>query len=200
MPTTTASPWLERWLPLLRERAGSSPILELGCGAGADTAPLTTAGLRVIGIDRCAGEIANARVAAPLTELYVQDIRANFPPAATQLGAVLASLSLHYFSWSETLTLIERIFATLRPGGILLCRVNSTNDHNYGASGYPPIEKNYYSVDGESKRFFDADTLCELFGSGWHILAMEEMIIDKYLKPKSVWELLVEKIDAEKQS
>ncbi|HSB96009.1 MAG TPA: class I SAM-dependent methyltransferase [Spongiibacteraceae bacterium] len=198
MSTTTATPWLERWLPLLRERAGNSPLLELGCGAGADTVPLTTAELRVIGIDRSASEIAQARIAAPTAEFYVQDMRANFPPTATQLGAVLASLSLHYFSWRETVILIERIRAVLNIGGILLCRVNSTNDHNYGASGHPPIEQNYYSVDGEPKRFFDADMLGKLFDNGWHMLAMEEMIIDKYPKPKSVWELVVEKVNVEK--
>jgi SAM-dependent methyltransferase len=193
MPTTISPIWLDRWLPLLKERAGTAPILELGCGNGADTGSLLAAGLRVIGIDQSASEIAKARIAAPSAEFYCQDMRTSFPPAAQELGVVLASLSLHYFSWPETRALIEQIRTTLRPGGILLCRVNSTNDHNYGASGHPQIAENYYSVDGEPKRFFTGDAARELFASSWHILALEEMVIDKYARPKSIWEIAVER-------
>ena len=33
-------PWLKRWRPLIRERAGAGPVLEIGCGHGDDTATL----------------------------------------------------------------------------------------------------------------------------------------------------------------
>jgi len=193
MSTITATTWLHRWLPLLRERAGASPILELGCGSGADTAILIDAGHSVIALDLSASEISKARNIAPSADFYCQDIRENFPATAQQLGAVIASLSLHYFSWHQTLILVENIHAALRPGGVLLCRVNSTNDHNYGASGHPKIADNYYSVDGEPKRFFDANTLRALFEEHWLIRSMEEMAIYKYAKPKFIWEIVVEK-------
>jgi hypothetical protein len=76
---------------------------------------------------------------------------------------------------------------------VLLCRLNSTNDFHYGASGHPQIAENYYSVNGEPKRFFDRETVIALFSSGWQILAVEEKIISKYLHPKSVWEIVLER-------
>ena len=43
-------PWLVRWLPLVRERAGGTPVLELGCGRGQDTLSLVEAGLSVVAL------------------------------------------------------------------------------------------------------------------------------------------------------
>jgi hypothetical protein len=63
--------------------------------------------------------------------------------------------------------------------GILLCRLNSKKDVHFGARGYPRIAENYYSVDGEPKRFFDKASIQELFNKGWRTVAAEEMMIDK---------------------
>jgi hypothetical protein len=41
------------------------------------------------------------------------------------------------------LGIVERIRAVLADGGLLLCRLNSTRDDNYGASGYPRIEDHF---------------------------------------------------------
>jgi SAM-dependent methyltransferase len=189
-------PWLVRWLPLLRERAVTEPVLELGCGRGADTAVLADAGLRVIAIDRSAEAIAEARKRVPVAEFHCQDIRAPFPPAAADLGAVVASLSLHYFPWAETLTLAGRLRTVLRPGGVLLARLNSTGDHNHGASGHPQIDERYYLVDGHPKRFFDHDDVTALFATGWRALGIEELIIQRYSLPKVVWEVVLERSGA----
>lgn len=186
-------PWLQHWLPLVRERAGLLPVLELGCGSGEDTATLVHAGHQVIAIDISQSGIAAAKARAPSAEYHCQDIRAPFPNRATGVGVIVASLSLHYFEWSETLALVERILQTLRPGGVLLSRFNSTNDHNYGASGHPRIADNYFSVHGEPKRFFDRQAIHTLFAGGWRTLAEEELVTHKYAHPKSVWEVVVER-------
>src|SRR5688572_23335625 len=129
--------WLERWLPLAVERAGSAPVLEIGCGHGDDTATLAGAGLRVLAFDLSpvAAGIAKARV--PSATVECRDVRDPFPEQARELGVVVASLSLHYFAWDQTVALAERIRAVLRPGGVLLCRLNSTEDKNFGARGHP---------------------------------------------------------------
>ena len=106
---------------------------------------------------------------------------------------IIASLSLHYFGWVETVALVEKIRATLRMRGALLCRLNSTNDHNYGASGHPRIEDDYYLVEGEPKRFFDRASIEALFATGWRMLSLEERVIERYAKPKVVWEVIVER-------
>lgn len=173
------------------ERAGTSAVLELGCGDGRDTATMTEAGLHVVAIDLSTDAIERARTAAPGAEFHVSDVRAPFPVRAAQV--IVASLSLHYFDWTETLDIIARIRATLGPRGLFIGRFNSTSDHNFGASGYPQIDANYNLVRGRRKRFFDRDSIETLFGVGWRTIAVEELAIHRYDKPKVVWEVVVEK-------
>ncbi len=186
-------PWLEPWLSLIAKRVGSQAILELGCGSGLDTATLEAAGHRVVAVDLSPGAVTKARKRAPYAEIYCQDLRAPFPPSASRINVVIASLSLHYFPWDETLALVRKIFELLPSSGLLLCRLNSMNDHHYGASGHPEIEPNYYLVDGEPKRFFSKASVQALFATGWRILHLEERVVHRYAKPKSVWEVILEK-------
>lgn len=179
MPTTR-DPWLERWLALIGEKAGGAAILELGCGGGRDSATLAAAGHRVVGIDLSASGVVKARALVPSGEFHCQDLRAPFPVADGSAGVVLASLSLHYFPWPETLALAARVRDVLWPEGVLLCRLNSTCDHNFGASGHPEIAESYFSVDGEPKRFFDRAAVKRLFASGWRTLECGEQVIDRY--------------------
>jgi SAM-dependent methyltransferase len=188
---TTDDRWLDRWLSLIGERTAGLPILELGCGGGRDSEILAAAGHRVVGIDLSSAAIANARERAPTAAFQCQDVRGAFP--VERAGVVLASLSLHYFPWNETVALVERIRRTLVPNGLLLCRLNSTNDHHHGASGHPAIDANYYLVDGEPKRFFDRAAVDRLFATGWRVLSQEEGVIARYDHPKSVWEVVLEK-------
>jgi SAM-dependent methyltransferase len=184
-------PWLARWLPLIGERAAGLPVLELGCGGGRDSEVLAAAGHQVVGVDLSTKAIANARERVPSATFHCQDIRAPFP--VERAGVVIASLSLHYFPWPETEALAERIRQLLLPAGVLLCRLNSTNDHHFGASGHPRIDDDYYMVDGEPKRFFDRAATERLFARGWRTLSLEERVIDRYDHPKRVWESVLEK-------
>lgn len=192
MTTAADDPWLSPWLPLLRERAADRPVLELGCGGGHDTATLLTAGLPVVALDLSAKAVAEARQRAPGARFHVQDLRDPWPADATNLGAVLASLSLHYFPWHVTEHLVGRIHRTLRPGGLLLCRLNSTDDHHYGASGHPVLEPHLYLVDGHPKRFFDRADVERLFTSGWRTLSVRSPTIHRYAQPKQIWEIALE--------
>jgi SAM-dependent methyltransferase len=184
-------PWLERWLPLIDSKVAGIPILELGCGSGRDTQVLASAGHRVVGVDLSASAIEKAVVRVPSCEFHCQDIRAPFPIRAT--GVVLSSLSLHYFPWPETVALVGRIQDVLRPSGLLLCRLNSTEDDNYGARGHPEIEPNYYLVNGERKRFFDRAAIEKLFAAGWNVLHLRHELVGRYGLPKALWEVGLEK-------
>ena len=188
----SADPWLERWLPRIAEHAKRKPILELGCGPGDDTSTLAQAGHEIVALDLSAECVAQVRQKVPSAHVYYQDVRAPFPVTPGGTAVVIASLSLHYFEWPETIELIERIRQTLTHPGLFLCRLNSTNDHHFGASGYPQISENYYRVDGEPKRFFDRDSVFKLFTSGWHVLSMEEQVTHKYERPKALWEVVLE--------
>lgn len=186
-------PWLERWIGTLREHAGESPVLEIGCGSGADTITLVAAGLAVTGFDRSDEAVAEARQRAAGACLNVQDVCEPFPLEGSGLGAIVASLSLHYFPWTETRAIVHRIHRTLRPGGLFLCRLNSTQDAHFGACGHPSIEPGLFLVDGQPKRFFDAPALDRLFAKGWHRLSCEHHLIDKYARPKALWEIVLER-------
>lgn len=189
-------PWLNRWLPLLHERAGRSPVLEIGCGHGDDTAKLSAAGLSVHAFDFSAVAVAVVRLRVPSAKIECRDIRDPLPEQTGKFGAIVASLSLHYFAWGETVAVVERIRSALRPGGVLLCRLNSTEDHNFGASGHPEVEPNFYLVKGEPKRFFNQVAIESLFATGWNTLALEHFATAKYVKTKALWEAILERRDA----
>lgn len=186
-------PWLVRWLPFVAARAASDPVLEIGCGEGADTATLVAAGQRVVAFDRSPDAVAAARRRVPEAAISCRDVREPFPVADGGTGVVIASLTLHYFPWAETEALVARIRAVLRPGGLLLCRLNGTDDHHDGASGHPEIEPDFYLVDGQPKRFFDAASIVRLFAAGWRQHACAHLVTDKYTRPKALWEVVLEK-------
>ncbi len=190
-----SDPWLNRWLPLVRERARSDPVLEIGCGHGEDTVTLADAGLRVYAFDLSRVAVGIAKVRVPSAVVECRDTRDPLPDQTRNLGVIVASLSLHYFTWSETRTIVERIRSTLRPGGILLCRLNSTQDHNFGASGHPALEPNFFLVQDEPKRFFDETSIESLFSEGWNKLSLEHFVTSKYIKPKALWEVVLERKD-----
>lgn len=192
VPPVETDPWLERWLPLVIERAAGAPVLELGCGDGRDSVILSGAGLTVTGIDRSPEALAQARARVPSGTFYEGDIRDGFPDISG-FGAVLASLVLHYFTWDTTRELAHRLWCCLRRGGVLLVRVNSTEDHQYGASGHPQIAENYYLVDGEPKRFFDREGVLRLFAGAWNFLHLEQQVIQRYARPKVIWEAVLER-------
>jgi len=186
-------PWLNRWLPLLRERAGTDVVLEIGCGHGDDTAILANAGLNVFAFDLSHTAVSVTSVRVPSATVQCRDLREPFPEQVRDMGAIVASLSLHYFAWDETQALVQRIHSTLRPGGILLCRLNSTQDHNFGASGHAELEPNLFLVEGNPKRFFDKASVELLFDKGWNKLSMEHHVTSKYVKPKALWEIVLER-------
>ncbi len=191
-----ADPWLERWLPLVAARAGADPVFEIGCGCGDDTAVLAGAGLSVVAFDLSRVAVTAARVRVPSATIECRDVRDPFPESIRGIGVVVASLSLHYFPWAETQALVWRIRSALRPGGALLCRLNSTEDRNFGACGHAEIEPDYFLVDGQPKRFFDRDAVCSLFADGWERLSLEHFVTRKYVAEKALWEAVLERRDA----
>lgn len=186
-------PWLQRWLPLVSKSTCGLPVLEIGCGTGDDTSTLVKAGLPVIAFDISYAAVTATRVRVPEARVSCQDVRAPFPLGDGEAGAVVASLTLHYFPWAETLELVRRMQRTLAPGGLFLCRLNSTEDKHFGASGHPVIEPDYFLVDGQPKRFFDRQGVDALFGSGWTVLSIEHQTTKKYVRSKALWEVVAQR-------
>lgn len=185
--------WLERWLPLVRERAAGARVLEIGCGHGDDTAVLAGAGLAVTAFDLSPVAVAATRLRVPAAAVARRDLREPLPLPPGAAGVVVASLSLHYFPWAETEAIVARVREALRPGGLLLCRLNSSEDRHFGASGHREIEPGLYDVDGTPKRFFDRDSVERLFASGWHRRSLEHRTTRKYARTKALWEAVLDR-------
>lgn len=179
-----------RWLPLLRQHVEQRGVLELGCGKGRDTALLAGAGLRVIALDRSPEQLAEARRTVPGATFLEGDLCAPLPVEASDVGAIVASLCLHYFDGQTTAQIVERLQRCLAPDGWLICRVNSTGDVHHGATGHLELEPGYFRVGEQTKRFFSRSDLLRLFADGWEISSLEEHTIDRYELPKVVWELV----------
>jgi len=182
-------PWLEKWLTLIREKSAGGHILELGCGNGRDTVDLLAAGCHVIATDISGENLVECAQSAPGAKLLQMDIGTPLPFVDHSLPVIVASLSLHYFSWEVTLQIASELKRCLRDGGILLARFNSTNDYHFGASSALEIEPHFYQVGTRTKRFFDESSM-RLFLQGWDIQFLEENVIYRYQKPKSVWEAM----------
>jgi SAM-dependent methyltransferase len=180
-------PWLDKWLPLIREKSAHGPVLELGCGYGRDTVDLLAAGCQVIAADISRENLTECATCVPEARLVQLDLGQSLPFADHGLPVSVASLSLHYFSWEVTLQIASELRRCLTDGGLLLARFNSTNDLHHGAASPSEIEPNFYQVGSRTKRFFDENSV-RLFLQDWEIQFLEENVIHRYQKPKSVWE------------
>jgi len=188
----SADPWLKRWSSLLVSARGGS-LLELGCGAGRDTLYLTGLGLKVTAGDYSQEARDLCRRAAPLADIRLIDLRGPLPFSDGSFPVVLASLCLHFFPWSMTVSIMAEIRRCLSPGGLLLLRVNSFRDIHHGNEVLREIEPGLYQMNGQLKRFFDHDALERLLGTGWHILGFEELKVERYGASKFLWEAVLEK-------
>jgi SAM-dependent methyltransferase len=183
-------PWLDNWLSLLKEKSANGLVLELGCGWGWDTLELTNAGCDVIASDLSTRNLCATKSTVPHANAVQLDNGKPLPFVDHSLSVIVASLSLHYFTWTVTLQIASELKRCLKADGILLARFNSTNDFHYGASTMvEPIEPNLCFLGTMTKRFFDEEAVRTML-QGWEIQFLEENVIHRYDKPKSVWELM----------
>lgn len=111
-------------LEILR-RAGLTTglVVDLGCGSGLWARALSDAGYAVLGIDISAAMIDLARRRAPQAEFQTGSLlKASLPPcdAVTSLGECVNYLFDKKNSLSELRRLFRRIYAALKPGGLLI--------------------------------------------------------------------------------
>ena len=182
--------WLEEHLGSLDRPTPENLILELGCGEGRDTEFLASRGFSVTATDISEERLKVCEQNVTGATCQLLDLRQPLPFADKTFSTVLASLCLHYFEWDKTQQIVGGIWRCIKPGGRVIARVNSVNDVNYGAVGFKEISANFYDVLGKRKRFFNSDMLSGLFSVGWYIEQLEERTIDRYGKPKVIWQLV----------
>lgn len=111
------SGWVTELARLLPDRA---VVADLGCGAGIPaTRELADAGLRVLGVDFSAVQLARARHLVPAAALVRADMtELRLRPAS--LDAVVSFYALIHVPLADQQVLFPRIRTWLRPGGYLL--------------------------------------------------------------------------------
>jgi SAM-dependent methyltransferase len=176
--------WLHEWDLILKDK----DILELGCGDGKDSQVLFELGKKLVACDINLDKFNDFTTERHNFKKLEVDHSEVLPFAEGEFDVVVASLCLHYFTWEKTSQILKEISRVLKPKGILLCRVNSSQDINYGSQGYPEIEQGLYSVKGFPKRFFEKTEILNIFNSEWKVSNLMHKEIDRYKISKFVWQ------------
>jgi SAM-dependent methyltransferase len=156
-----------RWTVRLFGAAGIDDVLELGAGHGRDALYLARQGFSVHATDFSEAALNQLRLDAQREGLddrvtaALHDVRDPLPPADATVGAVYANVLLNMaFSRAELRSLVNEIRRVLRPGGLFVYTVWSTDDHSFGQGD--EIGDGLYAKDGYAGRFFDLDLVHEL--------------------------------------
>ena len=184
--------WLDRYIGYIK--SSKLPIIDLGCGIGNDTLYIKQHGKEVISVDYSDEALRVIRDNIKDSKTLQMDFEKEWLFEEKSADLIIANLSLHYFDSETTFKIIKNIKDTLVDEGILLVRLNTIEDTNYGSSDINEIEKHYYETMDIKKRFFDREDVKYFFAS-FEMLKCEEVTILTLVhdKPKKVWECVFRK-------
>lgn len=188
--------WLDNYKEILNGNKNSE-ILDLGCGIGADTLYLIERGFNVLSCDFSTEALNNIKNSIPNSKTMYLDMIDKFPFEDESFSLIIADLSLHYFDNETTINIMNEIKRILKKNGILLSRVASVNDFNFGAGVGEELEKNFYFEGDYTKRFFDQDDINKYFGIIGTFESFETSMTrneEEYSKPKVLYQIKVKKL------
>lgn len=187
--------WLDDYIDIINENKGTE-ILDLGCGIGADTLYLIEKGFNVLSCDFSNEALKSIRENIPNSKTKYLDMRGLFSFENESYSLIIADLSLHYFDNETTIHIMNEIKRILKTNGVLLARVASVNDFNFGAGIGKQLEKNFYFEGDYTKRFFDQNDVNKYFGIIGEVESFETSMIrneQEYSKPKMLYRVKVKK-------
>lgn len=180
--------------------------LDLGCGAGLDSAELIKLGFDVLSVDISEQALLKAQALGHISNACVADAEAfALGVHQAQFDLILANLSLHYMPHENLRLTMRRLLQALTPGGQFIARFNHQSDVNFGAD--KADEQGYFRriEEGEEtlKVFYTFERLdkicaavfCELEAStedSW-TYSIEESSCENFGRPKRLLSLLWEK-------
>lgn len=188
--TSTYDNWFNKYIHLLNK---SDKIIELGCGRAYTSLYLLNNGFSDVTACDFSTEVINIlNTEHKELNTSVFDISEKLPFKDDEINVIIADLCLHYFDSKKTKEILNEIYRVLKNGGYLIGRVNSANDKYHIPLSAKVLEKNFY-YDGEIyKKFFEGKEFKELF-ENFKILSLEEKHMDRYEKPKTLWEFCIKK-------
>jgi SAM-dependent methyltransferase len=185
-PAPAHAEWIEE---LLRHTSHhlAGEVLEIGCGRGHDTRYLVQAGCQVTTLDLSWNALQYIARTLPSTRWVNAALPDPLPFRTATFAYVVAGLSLHYFRWQDTRSVIQEIGRVLKPDGVLIFRVNSTEDVAHGAGRGEEIEPNLFLYEGRYKRFFTESMCRELFDAGWQLEYLVPRVERRFQEAKPTW-------------
>lgn len=188
--TSTYDEWFNKYIELLHK---DDNIVELGCGRAYTSKYLITNGYKnIIACDFSEEVLKIVNIENPDIKTMLFDMSNGLPFDDNSKDIIIADLSLHYFDLSKTKYIFNEIYRVLKENGYLIARVNSFNDSLHIPVNSKEIEKHFYYDGKIYKRFFDKDDFEELF-KNFKICNLEEKKMDRYEKPKILWEFCIKK-------
>ena len=187
--------WLDEYKDILEDNKPSE-ILDLGCGVGADTLYLIERGYNVLSCDFSKEALKSVEDNIPNSKIMYLNMLEDFPIDDETYSLIIADLSLQYFNNKDTIHIMNEIKRILKTDGILLARIASVNDFNFGAGVGEELEKNFYFEGDYTKRFFNLEDVNRYFGIIGTVEAEETSMIrveEEYLKPKVLYKVKVKK-------
>lgn len=190
--TSSYDEWFNKYTSLLNKE---DKILELGCGRAYTSIYLLNKGYQNIIATDFSKEVINIlNKEQPNLKTMNIDIAKRLPFNDNEVNVIIADLSLHYFNKEQTKEIINEIKRVLAPGGYLIGRVNSANDKYHIPTDAQTLEENFYYDGKIYKKFFIQDDFQELFAN-FKIIFLKEKHMDRYEKPKTLWEFCIKKLD-----
>ena len=142
------------WIDDYKEYLKSSGLcLDLGCGIGQYTKKFMEYGYDVISSD--ISTIALNKVKEFNDKVVNLDMRETLPFEDNKFDIVFASLSIHYFSDSDTKNLMSEVKRILKKDGLFIGSVNGMQGLEVIKDTAKVIEHHYYFNNGKYIRLFD---------------------------------------------
>lgn len=188
--TSSYDGWLEKYLPFFNTK---KVFLELGCGRAYNSKRLLELGYKNITACDLSSEVINI-LKDECQELnsFCCDIAKPLPFSDGTIDVIIADLVLHYFNNQTMKEIVKELDRILDKDGYLIMRVNSSND-NYTKPGKDKeIEEEFYFDGDIYKKYYNEEELRKLF-KNFTIYYIEEKKMDRYKKPKILWELCLRK-------
>ena len=172
--TSSYDGWLEKYLPFFNTE---KVFLELGCGRAYNSKRLLELGYKNITACDLSSEVINI-LKDECQELnsFCCDITKPLPFSDGTIDVIIADLVLHYFKNQIMKEIVKELDRILNKDGYLIIRVNSSNDIYTKPGKEKEIEEEFY---------FDGDIYKKYY--------IEEKKMDRYKKPKILWELCLRK-------
>lgn len=195
------------WVPGLLPFLGThqvQQVLDVGCGMGGDAVTLAQKGFSVTAMDYSEVALARARAKAAATGVAVDfrqgDMALSLPFADEGFDAVMSNVALHMFDDQTTRRIIGEMRRVVRPSGLLLLHVNSTEDMPYrsqrlGRLRVQALESNFYrEANGQTMHFF-SEEYCRAILADWAILDLTHLHLRDDVDTifKCVWRCVAQK-------